>query len=66
MAQSIERSEILDKRQALMISVMKLIHPVVTPFDLSESSMKAQWFNNPYYRRAVESVVDFIESKCDT
>ncbi len=59
------KTEILSKHEALVISVMKLIHPVVTPFDLSESSMKAQWYNNPYYRRAVESVVDFIESKLD-
>ncbi len=53
----------LDPREALTISVMKLIHPVASPYDLSEANMKAQWYNNPGFRHSVESVVSFIESK---
>ncbi len=55
----------LSKREALRIAVMKLLHPLVSPYDLSEINMKANWYNNPGYRHAVESICSFIEDKIE-
>ncbi len=50
----------------LRISISKLLHPIVSPYDLSETNMKANYYNNPTFYNAVEKIAAFIESKLDS
>lgn len=52
------RKMILERNMYKAISL--IIHPVVSPYDLSEANLRAQESNNPYFRQAVSSLTKIV------
>lgn len=44
------------RNEELLLQVMKTLHPLVSPYDLSEANMMANYHNNPYFNRCVKEI----------